>query len=147
MENASKALIIAGAILLSILIIGLGMLIFTQAKNAIGNTGLDQQKVLAYNQAFLDYEGIKSGSDARQLCQNIVAHNIKADDSSQYILVQNGDASAVTTNGVSTNDTAATFNANINAIKKTIKSGKMYEISIGYDEKTGYVCAIGIQEQ
>ena len=31
MENASKALIIAGAILLSILIIGLGMAIYQQA--------------------------------------------------------------------------------------------------------------------
>ena len=31
MENASKALIIAGAILLSILIIGLGMFIYQQS--------------------------------------------------------------------------------------------------------------------
>ena len=36
MENASKALIIAGAILLSILIIGLGMSIFNASKTAIG---------------------------------------------------------------------------------------------------------------
>ena len=32
MENASKALIIAGAILISIMIIGLGVAIYSQAK-------------------------------------------------------------------------------------------------------------------
>ena len=41
MENASKALIIAGAILLSILIIGLGMYIYNMAADAITDTGLD----------------------------------------------------------------------------------------------------------
>ena len=35
MENASKALIIAGAILLSILIIGMGMFIYNQAQDQI----------------------------------------------------------------------------------------------------------------
>ena len=38
METASKSLIIAGAILLSILIIALGVFIFNQAKSSIGNT-------------------------------------------------------------------------------------------------------------
>ena len=41
MENASKALIIAGAILLSILIIGLGMYIYQQANSATSGTNLD----------------------------------------------------------------------------------------------------------
>ena len=57
MENASKALIIAGAILLSILIIGLGMLMFNQAKDAITGTGIDDQKVKAYNAQYDDYMG------------------------------------------------------------------------------------------
>lgn len=41
MENASKALIIAGAILLSILIIAVGMFIFTSSQNSI-NEGAAQ---------------------------------------------------------------------------------------------------------
>ena len=45
MENASKALIIAGAILLSILIIGLGMFIYRQAAGVMNNTGLDELEV------------------------------------------------------------------------------------------------------
>ena len=42
MENASKALIIAGAILLAILIIGLGIFIYRQAANTVSDTGMDQ---------------------------------------------------------------------------------------------------------
>ena len=38
MENASKALIIAGAILLAILLISLGIMIYNQAQNTVNNT-------------------------------------------------------------------------------------------------------------
>ena len=57
MENASKALIIAGAILLSILIIGLGMLVFNQAKEALSGANLDSEKAAAFNSKFLEYCG------------------------------------------------------------------------------------------
>ena len=52
MENASKALIIAGAIILSILIISLAMFIYQQAAAAVGKTGIDEQKVKSYNSPF-----------------------------------------------------------------------------------------------
>ena len=45
MENASKALIIAGAILLAILIIGLGIFIYRQAANTVSDTGMDQLSI------------------------------------------------------------------------------------------------------
>ena len=45
MENASKALIIAGAILLSILLIGLGMMVYSKAKGTLDNTGIDDVAV------------------------------------------------------------------------------------------------------
>ena len=38
MENASKALIIAGAILLAILLISLGIMIFNQAQDTVNKT-------------------------------------------------------------------------------------------------------------
>lgn len=42
MENASKALIIAGAILLSVLIISLGIMVYNNAKNTVGSANLSQ---------------------------------------------------------------------------------------------------------
>ena len=52
MENASKALIIAGAILLAILIIGLGIYIYNQAANSMNNTGMDQMEIRQVNGQF-----------------------------------------------------------------------------------------------
>ena len=49
MENASKALIIAGAILLSILIIALGIFVFNQAKNATNTDSLEDMNVSTFN--------------------------------------------------------------------------------------------------
>ena len=42
MENASKALIIAGAILISILLIGLGVYVYTMAAGATQNVDLSK---------------------------------------------------------------------------------------------------------
>ena len=45
MENASKALIIAGAILLAILLISLGIMIFNQAQDTVTNSGMTEAEL------------------------------------------------------------------------------------------------------
>ena len=59
MENASKALIIAGAVLISILLISLGIMIYNQAKQVTDNTNLDEVSVTTYNEKFNQYLGEK----------------------------------------------------------------------------------------
>lgn len=76
MENASKALIIAGAILLAILLISLGIMIFGQASDTVTNNQLDGQEVTAYNNRFLKYEGnSRKGSEVKQLVNDAIAAN------------------------------------------------------------------------
>lgn len=76
MENASKALIIAGAILLAILLISLGIYIFGQAQDTINNNGMAQAEITAFNQKFIKYEGQnKKGSEVRSLVQEVVSCN------------------------------------------------------------------------
>lgn len=137
MENASKALIIAGAILLSILIIGLGMMIFTQARNAITDTGLNDSKVTAYNSQFEDYMGENvNGTKVRSLYDLVRNHNITTqEDESLKISITYGKA--------------ATEASELNAAKATIKAGKTYSVKVlddGYDTKTGYIINITIEE-
>lgn len=79
MENASKALIIAGAILLSILIISLGLMIFNQAKEVVsGSSGsMDEVEVSTFNSKFEAYEGDNiSGSNVNALLNVVVSSNI-----------------------------------------------------------------------
>ena len=75
MENASKALIIAGAILLSILLISLGIMIFNTAQDTSKNSGMTQAQVSAFNNKFSKYEGTIKGSEVRSLIQEVVASN------------------------------------------------------------------------
>ena len=57
MENATKALIIAGAILLSILLISLGILVYNNAKGTIEEADLTEQEIQAYNAKFTGFLG------------------------------------------------------------------------------------------
>ena len=75
MENASKALIIAGAILLAILLISLGILIFNQAQDTVNNSGMSQAEIAAFNNRFLKYEGTQKGSVAKSLINEVLASN------------------------------------------------------------------------
>ena len=75
MENAAKALIIAGAILLSILLISLGIMIFNTAQDTTKNSGMTQAQVSAFNNKFSKYEGTIKGSEVRSLIQEVVASN------------------------------------------------------------------------
>ena len=65
MENASKALIIAGAILLSILIIGLGMTIYQKASGAMNGADLSGTEIQTYNSEFEQYKETQTGTNAR----------------------------------------------------------------------------------
>lgn len=142
MENASKALIIAGAILLSILIIGLGMMIFQKAQGAMEGAGLDTEKVNAYNSKFEDYEGTCSGTNARALCDLVRSHNnANVDDVSRQIEIKTEGTEPRKNAGeteVTTKD--------INDVKTGLRAGKTYKVTLGYDTKSGYVVGILISE-
>ena len=75
MENASKALIIAGAILLSIAIIGIGMAVFQMASGTISSANMSAQEIEAYNSEFSKYEGKVNGATAKAIKQMMMCLN------------------------------------------------------------------------
>lgn len=110
MENASKALIIAGAILLAILLISLGMMIFSQAEDTLNNSGMSKAQIQAFNAQFLKYEGTKKGSLVRQMVNEAIASNSDEDHiNNDAIVTVNGkggkDGEKITTSGISTTKT------------------------------------------
>ncbi len=89
MENASKALIIAGAILLSILIISLGIFIFQQAKGAVNTDSIDQMQVDAFNGKFDQYAGTKiRGAQVKALINAVNTNNNATDDEGKQVDIQ-----------------------------------------------------------
>lgn len=135
MENASKALIIAGAILLAILIIGLGMFIYQKAAGAMDTSTIDQQKVQAYNTPYEQYFGTNvSGSNVKALIDAINTHNVS---------VGSDDSLKINVNGKKDS-------GDLTKLKAEIKAGKTYKVVAGkdangtnaYDTKTGYIINI-----
>lgn len=77
MENASKALLIAGAILLAILIIAIGMFIYNSAQATVNDsmTSLSTQEIDAFNNQFVSYEQEQTGSNVKALIGRLIANS------------------------------------------------------------------------
>ena len=143
MENASKALIIAGAILLSIAIIGIGMYVFQMAQSSTEGVQLTTEQATAYNQKYLNHEGNNvRGSEVKLLCSDIRQHNLGATDDSLKIGVFNSAGEEEYAAG----QTAGTTTGEINTVSNKIQSGKTYTVSFGYDPSSGYITAVYIVE-
>ena len=124
MENASKALIIAGAILLAILIISLGILIYNQASGIVNGNTMDSVEISEFNTQFTQYEGKKSGTQVRSLAQVVLSNNVSQDDESKRVTFKIKDATTETT---IVNSTANEI-TNINKIT----AGGTYEVKCTY---------------
>lgn len=82
MENASKALIIAGAILVSILIIGIGMAVINATSNVTGGAQqeMDKQQLETFNSKYTTYVGENRGSKVKTLINAMIANNANEED-------------------------------------------------------------------
>ena len=152
MENASKALIIAGAILLAILIISLGIVVYNQASDTLKKINIDQQEIEAFNNKFVSYQGQKvSGSQVNALRQLVVSVNGSEKNMGRNCFVtftlNNGtlsdgssdtDRTIVSLDGVY-GEPDANFKADADA--GSIQT-KTYTVTLGYSEVSGLVNAV-----
>ena len=78
MENASKALLIAGAILICILLIAIGMYIYQSAQGTINAAAskMSNQDKQIYNSMIEKYVGEnKRGSDVKAMIEQVISQN------------------------------------------------------------------------
>lgn len=78
MDNASKALIMAGAVLISIALVGVGVYIFSSTNTMVGgaNQQLDDAAAQMTNSALGQYAGTKvRGSTVKQLLEKVRISN------------------------------------------------------------------------
>ena len=87
MENASKALIIAGAIVISLLIITLGTVIFKQAAGIINTDAMSAVEMEAFNTKFTQYEGNQRGSKIKSLYNDVLQNNINQDSTDRKVKI------------------------------------------------------------
>ncbi len=163
MENASKALIIAGAILISILLIAISMYIYNSAQGTINNAAskMSEQEKQVYNSAVLSYIGDnKKGVDVKSLLDAIIAsNNNNAGDAGKFISVQavdfKNEKQDVTGVILGTEDESGLVDNNddvvngwsdkMSQLKSCVNMGKRYNITPTYS--TGLIVKVVITEQ
>lgn len=138
MENASKALIMAGAVLVAILIVSLGVVIFNNfSKSVKDNANMDEQEIANFNSKLTPYIGDSiSGSQVNALIQLVISI-----DSSAYNSKELGKAVTISyksTNGdntISVNKDSGVVNTNPSATKKVkTGAGKFYKVTSEYGD-------------
>lgn len=136
MENASKALIIAGAILLAILLITLGIYIFQQAQSTVNNSGMSQAEIQTFNSQFTKYEGEKiKGSSVKSLIQEVNVNNSQDESNEHQITVTGVTASA--------SGSEAGYNQYLTS---GIKNTKTYTVKITKYGTNGRIITIAVSE-
>lgn len=91
MENATKALLIAAAVLIAIILISLGVSIVSSAQDQINrsNTSLDSAEIESFNSQFRSYEGAAvSGTKVRTLGRAVIQNNQGQDDDSRQVVMR-----------------------------------------------------------
>lgn len=143
MENASKALIIAGAILLAILIISLGLVVYNQASDTIGGINMDQQQIETFNNKFTPYQGSAlSGAQVNALRQLVISVNgsEKTNGTYQYVAMTfDGNSWVGVTGDRGKSSASYTVASTSGAV-----TGKTYTVEIENSTETGLVSNIKV---
>ena len=137
MENASKALLIAGAILIAILIIGIGMMVFNGIGSITDQQGakVDAMAIQMFNANFESYKGTNvSGANVKALLSSIAANNTTySTDASRQIKVTFTPKAPSTATGYTAQTSPATISNTV------VGSNFRYNVNFGTDTGSGYI--------
>ena len=133
MENASKALIMAGAVLLAIMIISLGVMIYSNMSSKVAsNSDLKEQEVSSINSKILPYVGENvSGSQVNALIQ--IVYSIDRSLDFNKISISLPDGGGIDNNG-----------AYLITGKKKVATGKYYKVEIINYNNQGLISEINV---
>ena len=145
MENASKALIIAGAILLSILIIAIGMYIYNSSTNSIYSAAdqISAQDQEAFNSQWTSYEENQPGSSVKSMISRLIsnASTNQAEKTKLPNLIYEATSGSSATIESTINDTNI---AGFNSARSQIQTKHTYYIELHYSNETSLVDCITI---
>lgn len=140
MENATKALIIAGAILISIVLISVGVSIVTGATGTIdeGLGQMDQQEKNMFNQKFEAYEGRQTGTQVKSLLTQINSNNLSnyEVDGKVISIEYEGFGPDTISSPIQLEEQTAeaiqTMSSSIASLRAAVNTGATYTITLNY---------------
>ena len=141
MENASKALIIAGAILISIVLVSVGVIVVQSLNPDEALSQMDQQQVDSFNSKFVSAAGSSvRGTVVKTMISNAITSNGNNEDSKQIYIILDGSK----TTGVDTSK--GNNNSEIlSKLSNEIITTHRYTVELGY-ASNGIVNKITIKD-
>lgn len=135
MENASKALIIAGAILISIVLVSVGVIVVNSLNTDNATATISQQEIQAFNSKFENSAGPnRTGTIVKGLISTVITNNAQyTGDTEKTVKVTMGDNQEVSDS------------TTLSTIRNSINSSKRYQVDVSYGT-TGTVNLITITE-
>ena len=139
MENATKALLIAAAVLIAILIISLGLVVYNSSAETVKQANLSQQEVQAANEKYTRYNGEhKRGSEVNALLNTALSANLDAQAANE------GEKQITVT--VDGTDAVVPDTQSINAAGRADTSD-LYTITVNYGGQGGLVDQITVAHE
>lgn len=138
MDNATKALLIAAAVLVAIIIISLGVYVVSLGQQQVhgAESGLNNVEISSFNSTYEAYAGeSQSGTKVKALVDTVYNHNLTESDKSRKIeLVK------------SSGDVLLSIEEDNPSNKPKILTGKRYKVTCVPDKKSGLITKIQIDE-
>ena len=131
MENATKALLIAAAVLVAILIISLGLVVYNMAAETVNNSAnLSAQEIQSFNEQFTQYQGDNvRGSNVNALLKTALNNNItKKQESKTAMMVEVRLGNTTVLNGSAGSETSLSTRAD---------ASKMYKVVVNQNGEGG----------
>ena len=150
MENATKALLIAAAVLVAILIISLGLVVYNMASETINSVNFSGQEVTAFNDQFTQYEGENvRGSEVNAMLKTVLSSNMKSRseglnstdaNAAKFVSVNVADQGRGASVGSASAITLALNATSLGGVQAS--TSQLYDVQVQYHPTTGFVTNI-----
>lgn len=145
MENASKALLIAGAILIVIVLISIGMVIVQSSQGIVDEAGqmTTDQETSTFNNRFSTYQGTQKGATVQSLLSAVSANNAENKSGGRKISVIIKD-DKITAEG---KDTGISDSKILTQIAADIQTSARYKVVMSGIDGDSYINEITIEKK
>ena len=149
MENASKALVIAGAILICIMIVAVGMYVYKNSGASIEDSmsSISTQEIETFNAKYTMYEGEQTGSNVKSLVGILISNaktNVDENARIPGIYLENNDNAKKSFNsGIPENGENSAYIDALQGIRQQIDSKHKYWVEVNY-QSNGLIDYINI---
>lgn len=145
MENASKALLIAGAILIVIVLISIGMVIVQSAQGIVDESSsmTTDQETATFNKRFETYQGTQKGATIQSLLSAVSVNNAENKSGGRKISVIIKD-DKITAEG---KDTGITDSKILSQISADIQTSARYKVVMSGRDADSYINEITIEKK